>query len=131
VIFVKTPQRKLIFNYLKDNTSHPTARNIYDVLSKNKSISMATVYNTLAMMKKKGLVRELAISSFDQKIYDPNVKPHAHFICYNCGKIADVLFPLNIGIPDEHRQGFVIKDSETNFYGLCRSCKNKDEKPST
>jgi Fur family transcriptional regulator, peroxide stress response regulator len=128
---MKTPQRNTILAYLKDNTSHPTARDIYDALSKKEMISMATVYNTLALMKKRGLVRELAITNFDHKKYDPNTKPHAHLICSNCGEIADLHFPLHIGIPHEHRQGFTIKDSEVNFYGLCSVCNNKDKKPAS
>jgi Fur family peroxide stress response transcriptional regulator len=127
---MKTPQRKTIINYLKDNTSHPTAREIYHAVSqKNGMISLATVYNTLSLMKKNGIIRELAIANFDQKRYDPKVEAHAHLICSNCGEIVDVQLPLHIGIPDEHRQGFLIKDREINFYGLCPVCTEKDKKP--
>lgn len=90
-------------------------------------ISLATVYNTLALMKKRGLVRELAIPNFDQKRYDPIVTPHAHLICSDCGKIANVTLPLHLGISDEHKQGFSIVDSEINFYGLCSVCKKKNK----
>jgi Fur family transcriptional regulator, peroxide stress response regulator len=125
---MKTPQRNIILNYLKNNTSHPTAKDIYDALSKKDMISMATIYNTLALMKKRGLVRELAITNFDHKKYDPNTKPHAHLICSNCGEITDIHFPLHVEVPEEHRQGFDIKDSEINFYGFCPVCKNKNKK---
>lgn len=130
---MKTTQRQIIYSYLKNNKSHPTARDIYEAISKKgcEKISFATVYNTLALMKKKGLVREVAIINFDQKRYDPIVTPHVHLICGNCGQISDVLLPVNVEIPDEHRQGFVIQDREVNFYGLCSVCKNKDKKTST
>jgi len=129
---MKTPQRKIIVNYLKNNSSHPTAREIYDAVSqKNGIISLATVYNTLSLMKKEGMVRELAITNFDHKRYDPNVKPHAHLICISCGKITDVSLPLHVGVPNELREGFIIKDSEVNFYGLCPVCAEKDKRPSS
>jgi Fur family transcriptional regulator, peroxide stress response regulator len=129
---MKTNQRNSILNYLKKSTSHPTASDIYKALSKkdNDIISLATVYNTLSLMKKKGLVRELAIVNVDHKRYDPLVTPHAHLICSNCAKIADVKFPLHVGIPAEHRQGFDIRDSEIKFYGLCPACKSKERKQS-
>lgn len=129
---MKTPQRKIIINYLKNNTSHPTAREIYDAVSqKNGMISLATVYNTLSLMKKKGIVRELAITNFDHKRYDPKVKPHAHLICTSCGEIADMHLPLHVGVPDEHRHGFIIKNSEFNFYGICPVCAEKHKKQSS
>jgi Fur family peroxide stress response transcriptional regulator len=125
---MKTIQRKLILNYLKNTTSHPTARDIFLALSEkeNSVISLATVYNTLAYMKKKGLVREIAIPSFSHKRYDANMASHAHLICTRCGAIADVHFPLHIGLPEEHRQGFYIQDSEINFYGHCLACQDKE-----
>lgn len=127
---MKTPQRKTIVNYLKNNSSHPTAREIYDAVSqKNGMISLATVYNTLFLMKKNGTVRELAVVNLDHKRYDPNVNPHAHLICSICGEITDVPFPLHVGVPDEHRKGFLIKGSEINFYGLCSVCAEKNKKP--
>jgi Fur family transcriptional regulator, peroxide stress response regulator len=130
---MKTIQRNSILNYLKNSTSHPTAKDIYMAVSKKEKdiISLATVYNTLTLMKKKGLVRELAIPNFDQKRYDPNVIPHAHLICSNCGKIADLHLALHFGISDEHKQGFSIQDSEINFYGLCPICKKKANTPSS
>jgi len=67
---MKTSQRKAIVNYFKNKNSHPTAREIYEaVSSKNGMISLTTFYNTLSFMKKKGIVRELAIANFDHKIF--------------------------------------------------------------
>lgn len=90
---------------------------------------MATVYNTLKHMKKKGLVRELALPNFDYKRYDANLTPHAHLVCNLCGHISNVFFPLHAGLPKEHRQGFFIQESEINFYGLCPLCITEDKKP--
>jgi len=122
---MKTAQRIVIRNFLKDNSSHPTAKEIYIAVTRDRkfeNLSMATVYNTLEYMKKKGLVRELAVPNFDYKRYDPNTSPHAHLVCTACGAIQDVMHPLHVGIPEEHRQGFTIHDSEVSFYGICRNC---------
>jgi Fe2+ or Zn2+ uptake regulation protein len=90
---------------------------------------MATI--SLALMKKRGIVRELAITNYDHKRYETNLPPHAHLICNDSCEIADIHFPLNAVIPDEHKQGFVIKDSQINFYGLCPLCKINDNPPSS
>lgn len=126
---MKTIQRNSILNYLKSTTSHPTAKEIFTALCEKENfvISMATVYNTLKLMKKKGLVRELALPNFDFKRYDANLTPHAHLICNLCGQIGDVFFQLHAGLPEEHRQGFSIQDSEINFYGLCAGCQDKQK----
>ncbi|MBN1663730.1 MAG: transcriptional repressor [Deltaproteobacteria bacterium] len=128
---MKTPQRNSVLNYLKNNTSHPTAREIYDAISKKDDgvVSLATVYNTLSLMKKKGLVRELAITDLDYKRYDPNVSPHAHLICGDCGKIVDVRLPFTVEIPEEQKQGFDIRAGDIHFYGLCPACRNKEKNP--
>lgn len=128
---MRTMQRSSIMAYLKGNTSHPSALDIHQAISKNEGmISVATVYNTLAMMKKKGLVREVAVTSGGQKRYDPNVSPHAHLICSDCGKIVDVNLPFAVEVPEVQRQGFEILESDVHFYGLCSSCKTKDRNAS-
>jgi len=122
---MKTVQRIAIQNFLKDCSSHPTAKEIYISITRDRkfeNLSMATVYNTLEYMKKKGLVRELAVPNFDHKRYDPDTSPHAHLVCTACGAIQDVMYPLHVGIPEEHRQGFIIHRGEVNFYGICPKC---------
>lgn len=42
---MKTTQRNTILNYLKNDTSHPTAKDIYEAVSQkeNNKISFATI----------------------------------------------------------------------------------------
>jgi len=121
---MKTEQRKIIMDYLKDNSSHPTVKDIYEALSKIdiNRISLATIYNTLNLMKKKGMIREIAVPGVDYKRYDSNMKTHAHIICNDCGKIVDIENTFNIEIDYEQRKGFKIVSSELNFYGVCPDC---------
>lgn len=128
---MKTVQRNSILNYLKNNTSHPTAIDIFNAINKETNVfSLTTVYNTLSLMKKRGLVHELTITGMDCKRYDPNVNPHAHLICSDCGKIVDVQLPFSVDIPEEQKQGFDISTSDINFYGICPNCRHKEKKSS-
>ncbi len=127
---MQTVQRKLIMSCLDGNKSHPSARDIFNCISKREHgvISYATVYNTLSKMKKEGLIRELAINNADYKRYDPNLSPHAHLICTECGRIEDMEMPLIGEISCEQRHGFDIKNGDVQFYGVCPECNNKVQK---
>jgi len=52
-------------------------------------ISRATVYNTLNLFVKKGLLREWVLSE-RCVVFDPNIERHHHFIDEDSGEIEDV-----------------------------------------
>jgi Fur family peroxide stress response transcriptional regulator len=120
----KTAQRKAIVSFLRGNSSHPSAVEIYEAVSRELgALSFATVYNTLALLKKKGLVRELALVHEGRKRYDPDVRPHHHLICEQCGRIVDIHLPFSPIVPAEYLQGFTVREGMMTFYGTCDRCK--------
>lgn len=124
--FKLTPQRIAIFDFLKDNTDHPSAEDIYKAVSKNyPTMSFATVYNTLEALRKKGGVLELTIDPM-KKRFDPNTKPHHHLICIRCKRIVDIhgAYDLQVGV--DKRDGFEIIGNHIEFYGICPACKVQD-----
>jgi len=121
--FKLTPQRLAIMEYLKDNKEHPSALDVFKSISKKfPTISFATVYNTLEMLKKKGLVLELAIDP-ERKRFDPDTTPHHHMICTRCGRIVDLHLGFSPTIPETLRRGFEIERIHMDVYGTCESCK--------
>ena len=69
--FKLTPQRIAILDYLEGNKDHPSADDIYKAVSeKFTTMSLATVYTTLAALKERGNVLELTVDP-DKKRYDP------------------------------------------------------------
>lgn len=120
-----TPQRLAILEYLVDNKSHPSAEDIYKVVSKKfPTISFATVYNTLDALKKRGNIFELTIDPF-KKRFDPNPKPHHHLICIRCLKIVDIHIKFRLNLAKTDAQGYEIVSNHVEFYGLCPKCKRK------
>jgi Fur family peroxide stress response transcriptional regulator len=118
----RTPQRLAILHYLKGNTRHPSAADIYRALSVEfPSISRATVYNTLARLTEEGDLRELAIDP-EKRRYDPDTSLHHHLICTQCLKVVDVRIPAEVPIPEDERRGFEITGCRITFYGLCERC---------
>jgi Fur family peroxide stress response transcriptional regulator len=123
--FKRTPQRLAILDYLKGNTAHPSAEDIYRAVSKKyRSMSFATVYNTLNMLAKAGTVRELTIDP-ERKRYDPDTSRHHHLICVLCSRIVDVPEGSDVDLPGELAQDFTVLGNHVEFYGHCSRCKKK------
>jgi len=123
--FKRTQQRLAILDYLKGNTSHPSAEDIYRTVSKqNRSMSFATVYNTLNTLAKAGTLRELTIDP-ERKRYDPDTSRHHHLICVLCGRIVDVPEEVTVDLPGSVAHDFTLLGSHIEFYGQCAPCKKK------
>ncbi|NWG10646.1 transcriptional repressor [Candidatus Bathyarchaeota archaeon] len=84
-----TPQRLEICELILSSQNHPTADQIYQkILRKFPTISLATVYQTLHLLKELGLLQELGFADMSSR-YDPNTSPHVNVICPKCGQIYD------------------------------------------
>jgi Fur family peroxide stress response transcriptional regulator len=84
-----TPQRLAICKLILSSKNHPSAEQIYQKVKKTyPTISLATVYLTLDLLRNLGLVQELGFSDRSSR-YDPNNSPHINVICPKCGKIYD------------------------------------------
>lgn len=126
--FQRTAQRIAIYEFVKDNKTHPSIREIYDYVSRKLSnISMTTVYNTMDLLKKEGLVMELPVVVHGEgRRFDPNIKPHDHLICMSCGKVVDVEAGVDRSLlfNDVQLKDFQLESISINAYGMCPSCKN-------
>jgi len=119
-----TPQRLAILSYLDGNTSHPSAEDIYKAVLKNiPTMSFATVYNNLEVLRDNGNIKELTIDS-KRKRYDPNTAPHHHLICVKCKSIVDIHREFKLDIPDSITKGFDIIGNHIEFYSICPRCKH-------
>ena len=103
-------QRLAVAAYVLDTDEHPSAE---DVLRQAKArlpmISRATVYNTLNLFVKKGLVRELVLAE-GRSVFDCNLELHHHFIDDATGTIHDVPWDALRVSRVERLTGFEIKE---------------------
>jgi len=84
-----TLPRLVIIDFLTKETTHPGALDILKkVRGKAPQISMSTVYYTLDILKKEGLIRELEFYDQENR-YEVNVSNHLNLICMKCGTIED------------------------------------------
>jgi len=118
-----TPQRREIIRLLSRDMSHPGAIEILRKIRKIVSrISMSTVYYTLDMMKKEGLIRELEYYDKDNR-YEINISDHINLVCTRCGEIID--FTGNVpsfSKAVEKETGFKPASMRFEYYGICRNC---------
>ena len=80
---------KLLFQ--RKDTFHFTINNLNNIL-KNSSvekISLATIYNTIHVFKKKGYLKEISINSY-KSYFDTNVTHHHHFFNESTNEIIDL-----------------------------------------
>jgi len=85
-----TPQRLDIAAILLQRPQHMSAEHIIDMLKDSGSkVSKATVYNSLNLFSKHGLVREVTVDSV-RKFYDSTTHPHHHFYNVDSGELSDI-----------------------------------------
>ena len=118
-----TPQRREIIRLLSRNKSHPGAMEILREVRKIvPRISMSTVYYTLDMMKKEGLIRELEYYDTDNR-YEINVSDHINLVCTRCRKITDFTGNMpSFSKAVEKETGFKPASMRFEYYGICRNC---------
>ncbi|RKY03156.1 transcriptional repressor [Candidatus Poribacteria bacterium] len=122
-----TRQRLVIFEALRGTTSHPTAEEIYNMVkSRLPNISLGTVYRTLELFERLGVLQRLTFEGSPSR-FDGNPKPHYHAICLGCGRVldADEPVPEDIGRRFSEETGFEIVGYKLEFYGYCKECASK------
>lgn len=123
-----TPQRIKIIDYLQHTKTHPSAEELFEVLKRDfPSISFATVYNTLLMLKNSGDIKELSIDP-ERKRFDMDTTPHHHFFCKMCKKVYDVALPENTNFSITNVEEHIVYDISLYLTGICNKCKINNKK---
>ncbi|MCF0158104.1 Fur family transcriptional regulator [Veillonella caviae] len=126
--FKVTPQRIAIYDALCGNHNHPTAEMIYHSLRPtHPSMSLATVYKTMEIFEKIGLVKVLEVGD-ERAHYDWDTHAHSHVRCIRCNKIEDLMGVDLKAITDIAEQGsdYHITGQQITFEGICPDCALKE-----
>lgn len=127
-----TPQRKDILQILYNSTEHHLEiESIYKLLAVkgNKRIGLATVYRTMELFEKIGLVSRLSMerspAQYELIAYDTS--RHHHLICLKCGQVQEI----DDKITEEFRnlilkeKGFEAANKPMKIYGYCNRCREQ------
>ncbi len=119
-----TPQRMELVRLIGASDGHLSAAQLHTRIKRRfPTMSHATVYKTLALLRDMGQVQEIGLH--DESRYDGNRPgPHPHVVCTRCGRIVDGELELE---PSALRRlelstGFRDLRPQVVIYGLCPTC---------
>ena len=86
-----TPQRVMILSAIEDSNDHISAEEIYaQIVAKYPQVNISTVYRTLELLKRLGLVTETDLGGGRVRYHSAEKGHHHHLVCQKCGAIIDI-----------------------------------------
>jgi Fur family ferric uptake transcriptional regulator len=126
-----TPQRRAVLDVIIDNEGkHLSTEEVYDIVKKDcPEIGLATVYRTLQLLEKMGVVCKM---NFDdgcnryELVRNDEDHHHHHLVCVNCGSVEEVQDDLLEDLENkiENKYRFKITNHSVKFFGYCKNCKD-------
>ncbi len=121
-----TGPRLAILDYMTREKGHPDVHEIYEgIRSEYPGIGIATVYRTVELLIKAGLMRPLVLKN-NQVRYELSWPDdhHHHLVCKECGEIEE-FGSCNFKMISEEIEGitrFRIEEHTLEVYGHCPDC---------
>ncbi len=126
-----TRQRRLLIRIIQDAESHLDVFALWDRAREgDPTLNKVTVYRTLAMLKRHGLVDELDLMHLrgGKHYYEARAtRDHIHLACLKCGNIQEFessLFEKLKGQIERERR-FSIKTVRVEAGGYCDKCRGQ------
>jgi Fe2+ or Zn2+ uptake regulation protein len=124
-----TRQRRAILQVMETTRRHLDADEILDRAQKVDSrVTRVTVYRTLDMLKRQGLIDELDLLHLrgDRHFYESHgPRDHIHVACLRCGKVREFESELYEELKSQiaRDSGIEISVMRTEVGGLCADCR--------
>ncbi len=121
-----TPQRMLVLSAIANSEHHISAEEIHArVVAKYPHVNISTVYRTMDLLKRLGLVTETDLGGGRVRYHPADKGHHHHLVCQECGAIIDldesVLSSLKSRLLRECK--FSADLSHLAIFGRCGDCK--------
>jgi len=123
-----TPQRLMILSAMESSHEHISAEEIYaQVAAKYPNVNISTVYRTLELLKKLGLVYEINLGEGRIRYHAEASGHHHHLVCQNCGEIIDIDESSLSSLKDIllRDYNFQAELRHVGIFGLCGNCRGK------
>jgi len=126
-----TAQRCLLLDIIHNSSEPIDARELYRrASSKDRSVSMATIYRSLRLFKELGLIDKMRLGLMHSCYEISHSMEHQHIICQCCGKVIEFESPLLTelirNLQREHN--FNVTRAELCLEGYCQQCKEEAER---
>ena len=123
-----THQRKILVDLIQRADRHLDALGLWRrARTHDPTINKVTVYRTLSLLKRHGLVDELDLMHIDgeKHFYEAStIRDHLHLACFKCGAIMEFessLFEKLKGQIERERR-FAIQVVRMEAGGICSAC---------
>ena len=124
-----TPQRETILHVFQDLTrgEHLSAEDLYHQLeAQDSGISLSTIYRTLKLMARMGILRELELGEGHKhyELNQPYPHHHHHLICVRCNKTIEFKNDsiLKTGTKTAQKEGYHLLDCQMTIHAICPTC---------
>ena len=120
-----TPQRMMVLAAVENSADHISAEEIYaQVIEKYPYVNISTVYRTLDLLKRLGLVTETDLGGGRVRYHPSDKGHHHHLVCQDCGAIIDLdeslLAPLEDTLHREYKFNADLR--HLAIFGRCSKC---------
>ncbi len=127
-----TRERLIIFNGIISISKHFDADSLCEFLKgRNKNISRASVYRTIPLLVKSGLITE-SLRCNNKFSYELTFgrRHHDHMVCVKCGRIIEFYDARIEKLQNEvcKKRGFEPLRHKLGIKGYCRACLSKMRK---
>lgn len=122
-----TPQRQLVLDAVR-HLGHATPEQICTrVQQVAPAVNITTVYRTLDLMERIGLVRHTHLGH-GAPTYSEQEHQHVHLVCHLCGSVLEAPTDLMDDLADRLRStdGFELDVTHVALSGLCADCRAAD-----
>ena len=125
-----TPRRAKLLEVLVASDNHPTVSEMHaDVSRYYPGTSLATIYNTIELLKEAEQIIEIEFSGAPNRYDGRRLHPHPHLICTQCDRVEDL---------DDVEQnesldsisvvtGYAVTRRRNDYFGVCPYCQAKDQ----
>jgi Fur family transcriptional regulator, ferric uptake regulator len=125
-----TPQRRILMDIFCESGGNIDARELFRrAVVRDASISLATVYRTLNLLKEVGCIDEIRVG--DRRCWHEvqEGKGTACMICRGCGKVIpfESAHLENLMKEMHQKQGFVADNRQLCIQGCCAECLKKQK----
>jgi len=123
-----TPARIAVMKFLENTKTPVDVQMIKNYLDKqNVSSDAATVFRIMNIFTEKGITKQISFNEGKFRYELASREDHHHLICKNCGKVEDFSYCAIAALEKDiqKKKGFLVTSHALEFYGLCESCKDK------
>ena len=124
-----TKKQQQILDELNNCAHEVSGQQLHRTLIETSSnMGLTTVYRHLRTLQQKGLVRCRNLPT-GEALYSPVNRDHHHLTCVDCGQTVVLKScPIkNIELPKTQTKNFELLFHTLEFFGLCKSCHQRQK----